>query len=236
MNGLLLFDKPSGCTSNQVLQQLKKLFGAKKAGHAGTLDPLATGILPVCFGKTTKIAHRLLGSDKTYQVTAQLGIRTTTFDQEGEVTRRQPVPVLKEEEIESVLARFRGEIEQIPPMFSALKVNGKRLYQLARQGIVLPRAPRPVRIYELQCVGRTEECLELEVRCGKGTYIRTLVDDIGEALGCGAHVKALRRTQVGEFKVEHSYTYPALEQIFAREGFVGLKKMLHLPQEIMVAV
>lgn len=199
---------------------------------------MATGILPICFGKTTKVAHRLLGSDKTYQVTVALGIRTATGDREGAVIQKQNVPVLNDERIESVLEQFRGDIEQIPPMFSALKVKGQRLYQLARKGIVIPRLPRMVRIYELQCISKEQQdnTLDLIVRCGKGTYIRALVDDIGEALGCGAHVKALRRTRVGDFKVEHSYTIATLEQVKAREGFLGLRKVLHLPEEIMVTI
>lgn len=234
MNGVLLLDKEQGITSNRALQNVKKLFEAKKAGHTGTLDPLASGVLPICLGKATRIAGQLLQSDKTYAVGVQLGVKTDTADSEGKVTHERSVPILSDQQLEETFQQFRGEIMQIPPMFSAIKINGKRLYDLARQGIVVQRAPRQVKIHQLILVAKPGlERLELRVACGKGTYIRALVDDIGETLGCGAHVIALRRTEVGCFKIEESYSYSTLKQIKEQEGLLGLEKTLHPLQEFV---
>jgi tRNA pseudouridine55 synthase len=194
-----LLDKPSGITSNDALQQVKRLYFAKKAGHTGSLDPLASGVLPICMGEATKVSAFLLDSDKRYQVRCQLGVRTATADAEGEVLETRPVGVYSREQVEAVLEEFRGSIEQIPPMYSALKHQGQRLYKLARQGVEVEREPRPVEIYELTVAGQGEDWLEISVHCSKGTYVRTLAEDIGNRLGCGAHVSALRRTAVGPY-------------------------------------
>ena len=186
VNGIVVVDKPLGASSNHVLQQVKRLYGAAKAGHTGSLDPLATGVLPVCLGEATKLSQYLLDSDKSYRTTAKLGIRTTTGDAEGEVVSERPVALT--ELIWSLLARFRGPIEQVPSMYSALKHNGKPLYEYARQGIEIERPARKVNIYRLTLIEFRGDELVLEVDCSKGTYIRTLVEDIGEMLGCGAHV------------------------------------------------
>ena len=199
VSGILLLDKPSGITSNDALQQVKRLYFAKKAGHTGSLDPLASGVLPICMGEATKVSAFLLDADKRYQVRCQLGVRTATADAEGEVLETRPVGVYKREQLETVLEEFRGRIEQIPPMYSALKHQGQRLYKLARQGVEVEREPRPVEIYELTVAGQGEDWLDINVHCSKGTYVRTLAEDIGDRLGCGAHVSALRRTAVGPY-------------------------------------
>ena len=199
VSGILLLDKPSGITSNDALQQVKRLYFAKKAGHTGSLDPLASGVLPICLGEATKGSAFLLDADKRYQVRCQLGVRTATADAEGEVLETRPVGVYNREQLETVLEEFRGSIEQIPPMYSALKHQGQRLYKLARQGVEVEREPRPVEIYELTVAGQGEDWLDINVHCSKGTYVRTLAEDIGDRLGCGAHVSALRRTAVGPY-------------------------------------
>lgn len=199
VSGILLLDKPSGITSNDALQQVKRLYFAKKAGHTGSLDPLASGVLPICMGEATKVSAFLLDADKRYQVRCQLGVRTATADAEGEVLETRPVGVYSLEQLETVLEEFRGSIEQIPPMYSALKHQGQRLYKLARQGVEVEREPRPVEIYELTVAGQGEDWLDINVHCSKGTYVRTLAEDIGDRLGCGAHVSALRRTAVGPY-------------------------------------
>lgn len=213
MDGILLLDKRPGLTSNAALQEAKRLFGARKAGHTGSLDPLASGLLPVCFGEATKLSGFLLNTDKRYQVVVFLGVRTTTGDAEGEILARSPVPPLDAAAVESVLARFRGEISQIPPMYSALKHQGQRLYDLARQGVEVPRAPRHITVHELRFLGLEAERLSIEVHCSKGTYIRTLAEDIGAALGCGAHVADLRRTGVGAFDVVQAHTFERLGEM-----------------------
>lgn len=199
LSGVLLLDKPVGMTSNGVLQEVKRLFHAAKAGHTGSLDPLADGLLPICFGEATKMSAFLLDADKRYRVQVRLGITTTTADAEGEVLARRPVEGVTPQQIETVLAGFRGEIQQLPPMFSAVKHQGQRLYELARQGIEVERKPRTVQIYDLELIAFGDDSLELEVHCSKGTYVRTLAEDIGEQLGCGAHVATLRRTAVGPY-------------------------------------
>ncbi|MBA2654251.1 MAG: tRNA pseudouridine(55) synthase TruB [Gammaproteobacteria bacterium] len=199
ISGVLLLDKPIGLTSNQALTTVKIIFGAKKAGHTGSLDPLACGMLPICFGDATKFSQFLLEADKQYLVEAKLGIRTKTGDEEGEVIATRKVAV-DEEQIEAVLTNFRGKIEQVPSMYSALKFQGKPLYSYARQGIEIERQSRPVMIKELKLLEFNDDILKIRVACSKGTYIRTLVDDIGEQLGCGAHVALLRRTYVEPYQ------------------------------------
>jgi tRNA pseudouridine55 synthase len=208
-DGALLLDKPLGLSSNAVLQRAKKLLGARKAGHAGTLDPLASGLLIALFGEATKFAGLLLDSDKEYLATLKLGETTATGDAEGEVLQRRTVSVT-EAEIRAALTRFRGEIEQVPPMHSALKREGVPLYKLARRGKSVERKPRSVRILELELLGFTTPLVDLRVRCSKGTYVRTLAEDIGAALGTGAHLTALRRTAAGRFRVEDALSLDAL--------------------------
>ncbi len=217
VNGILLLDKPSGITSNEALQQVKRLFFAKKAGHTGSLDPLASGVLPICMGEATKVSAFLLDADKCYQVRCQLGVKTDTADAEGEVIETRPVEDYSDARIETVLEQFRGPIEQIPPMYSALKHEGQRLYKLARQGVEVEREPRPVDIHELSVTARGEDWLDIFVHCSKGTYVRTLVEDIGERLGCGAHVSRLRRTAVGPYGDDGLVTLEELEAIKERD-------------------
>ena len=205
IDGALLLDKPVGLSSNAVLQQVKKLLGARKAGHAGTLDPLASGLLVILFGEATKFAGLLLESDKEYRATLKLGETTSTGDTEGEILERKN-PDVSEAQVLAALARFRGEIEQLPPMHSALKRGGVPLYKLARRGETVERSRRRVEIFELESMGFHPPLLELRVRCSKGTYIRTLAEDIGAALGTGAHLAALRRTASGRFLIEEAVT------------------------------
>ncbi|MCX8017640.1 MAG: tRNA pseudouridine(55) synthase TruB [Rhodocyclaceae bacterium] len=209
VDGVLLIDKPAGMSSNAALQQARGLFNAEKAGHTGTLDPLATGLLPLCFGEATKFAGQLLDADKSYLATVRLGIVTETADAEGRVLASMPVTV-GESDVKAVLARFCGEIEQVPPMFSALKHAGKPLYELARQGVEIERAPRRVTIHRLELLAWAGDRFDLEVDCSKGTYVRTLAADIGAALGCGAHLAALRRTRVGALDLARAVTLAAL--------------------------
>ncbi|MDP2811630.1 MAG: tRNA pseudouridine(55) synthase TruB [Rhodocyclaceae bacterium] len=212
VDGVLLLDKPTGMTSNAALQSARRLFNAEKAGHTGTLDPMATGLLPLCFGEATKFASELLDADKTYRATVRLGVTTDTADAEGRVLETRPVAV-SEHQWRVAMADFVGEIEQVPPMYSALKRDGKPLYEYARQGIELERAPRRVTIHELRLLSRQGDCFDLEVACSKGTYVRTLVADIGAALGCGAHLAALRRTRIGRLDVADAMGLAALEAL-----------------------
>ena len=211
LDGVLLLDKPVGLGSNTVLQSVKRMFGAAKAGHAGTLDPLASGLLVILFGEATKLSQLPLEADKEYLALVQLGVTTTTGDAEGEVLERNTCEVTQDA-IEPVLSRFRGDLEQVPPMFSALKQAGRPLYALAREGREVPRAARRIRVHALEHLGLTDDRLELRIRCSKGTYIRTLAEDIGQALGCGAHLAALRRTASGSFHIEQSATLDQLEK------------------------
>ncbi len=210
IDGVMLLDKPLGMSSNALLQKVKWLLQAEKAGHTGSLDPLASGVLPLCFGEATKFAQYLLDSDKTYVVEMILGQRSTTLDAEGELSAPQPWPELSDTEVEAVLQRFRGEQEQIPPMYSALKRDGVPLYRLARRGEEVERAPRQVSIHELCLRSRQDERWVLQVHCSKGTYIRSLVDDIGQYLGCGAYVSALRRIGVGPYQEADACSLPTL--------------------------
>ena len=199
VNGILLLDKPLGITSNDALQRVKRVYHAQKAGHTGSLDPLAGGLLPVCFGSATKLSTYLLDADKRYLVRVRLGVTTTTGDAEGEVQHTRRVDQVTQQAVLDLLPRFTGRIQQLPPMYSALKHQGKRLYELARQGIEVEREPREITIYSLQLVDFALPEFELDVVCSKGTYVRTLAEDMGEALGCGAHVIGLRRTGVGPY-------------------------------------
>jgi tRNA pseudouridine55 synthase len=201
VDGVLLLDKPVGLSSNDALIKAKRVMNAKKAGHTGTLDPFATGLLPLCFGEATKFSQDLLEADKTYDATVHLGIMTNTGDTEGEAIETLPVDVTLGQ-IEAALARFRGPILQVPPMYSALKRDGKALYEYAREGITLEREARPVTIHGLELVGYEAPMLKIRVTCSKGTYVRVLGEDIGAALGCGAHLNALRRIQVGALTAE----------------------------------
>jgi len=218
VDGVLLLDKPVGLSSNDALIKAKRLLNAKKAGHTGTLDPFATGLLPLCFGEATKFSQDLLEADKTYQTVVHLGQRTDTGDTEGEVLETLDVNVTREQ-IEAVLERFRGPIAQVPPMYSALKRDGKPLYEYARAGITLEREARPVTIHRLELVAYEAPFLTLLVTCSKGTYIRVLGEDIGRALGCGAHLNALRRIQVGALTMDGVIT---LEELGAHAAPVGL--------------
>ncbi|ELY2739794.1 tRNA pseudouridine(55) synthase TruB [Cronobacter turicensis] len=211
VHGVLLLDKPQGLSSNDALQKVKRIYNANRAGHTGALDPLATGMLPICLGEATKFSQYLLDSDKRYRVIARLGQRTDTSDADGTVVEERPV-TFSEQELQDALESFRGDTMQVPTMFSALKYQGKPLYEYARLGIEVPREARPITVYELLFIRHEGDELELEVHCSKGTYIRTIIDDLGEKLGCGAHVIYLRRLAVSKYPVERMVT---LEQLNA---------------------
>nr|WP_321269308.1 tRNA pseudouridine(55) synthase TruB [uncultured Tolumonas sp.] len=212
VHGIILLDKPSGITSNDALQQVKRIYNAAKAGHTGALDPLATGVLPICFGEATKFSQFLLDADKRYCVTARLGVRTDTSDSEGSVVSVRPVSVT-ESQLSLALDKFRGDILQVPSMFSALKHQGRPLYEYAREGIEIEREARPISIYSLELLDFSDDTISLEVHCSKGTYIRSLVDDLGELLGCGAHVIQLRRTQVAKYPNDKMLSLEKLNEI-----------------------
>lgn len=232
VNGVLLFDKPSGGSSNHMLQKVKRLFGAAKAGHTGSLDPLATGMLPICFGEATKISAFLLDADKRYHLRCRLGVTTETGDAEGEVTGTQDASAIQLADVEAILPEFIGEIEQVPPMYSALKHNGERLYKLARKGVEVERKARNITIYSIALLDLSDEILEMEVACSKGTYVRTLVEDIAAKLGTGAHIVSLRRLSVGPYSGEMI----SLEQLemLAEQGREALDNCL-LPIDSGVA-
>ena len=212
LHGIVLLDKPLGLSSNQALQSVRKLLRAAKGGHTGALDPLATGLLPLCFGEATKLAGSLLGARKAYVAACRLGITTDTADREGEVVRQRPVPALDEVTIEAALAKLRGCISQVPPMYSALKQDGERLYAKARRGETVEVPPREVEIHRLDLLARTDDTLMLHVECGSGTYVRSLALDLGEDLGCGAHLTALRRLWVEPFREPRMVTLEQLQQ------------------------
>ncbi len=226
VDGILLLDKPAGITSNGALQRVKHLFGAAKAGHTGSLDPIATGLLPICFGEATKFSQFLLDADKSYVATIRLGEQTTTGDSEGECIATQPVPEMSRPEAEGYLDPFRGEIEQIPSMYSALKVDGQPLYKLARQGIEVERKARPVTIFRLTLLEQTNDTWVIDLVCSKGTYVRTLAEDLGAAIGCGAHVVALRRRHAGPFQIDESYSLDELDEIKIENAIEGLDAVL----------
>ena len=213
INGVVLLDKASGGSSNHALQQVKRLFGANKAGHTGSLDPLASGLLPICLGQATKVAQFLLDDDKRYFVRAKLGQISSTGDSEGKIVNFGSTQGINESSIRSVLLQFIGNVNQVPPMYSALKRNGTPLYKLARKGIEIERSPRPVIIHEINFLDLEEAVASLEVFCSKGTYIRTLVEDIGKSLGCGGHVVELRRTGFAHLDLSGSKTYEQLSKL-----------------------
>ena len=225
VDGLLLLDKPAGITSNQALQKVKRLLKAKKAGHTGSLDPAATGMLPLCFGEATKVCAYLLEADKTYRVSARLGEATDTADADGKITDTAEIPELNRAGWEQVFEQFRGEIEQVPPMYSALRINGKRLYELARKGQIVHREPRRVRIDELNLLEISGDRLVFRVHCSKGTYVRSLVEDIASAAGTVAHTARLHRETVGDFRAEDMLDLPCAERV-AEEGPEALRARL----------
>lgn len=227
VDGIILLDKPTGITSNSALQKVKNIFFAEKAGHTGALDPLATGMLPICFGEATKFSQFLLDSDKRYRVIAKLGERTNTSDSDGEVVETREVKVSLGD-LERSIASFRGDTMQVPSMFSALKHEGKPLYEYARAGIEVPREARKITVYEITLLRFEGHEVEMEVHCSKGTYIRTIVDDLGEMLGCGAHVTMLRRIGVSKYPYERMVTLEQLEALLeqAREQDIQPREQL----------
>lgn len=232
LNGILLLDKPLEVSSNGVLQRIRWLFQAQKAGHTGALDPMASGLLPICFGEATKFSQFLLDTDKTYLVSARFGVRTTTSDAEGEVISEKPVS-FSAQQLEQAMQALRGDIMQVPTMFSALKYQGQPLYRYARQGIEVPREARPISIYRFELLDLRNDSGDFIVHCSKGTYIRTLIDDLGEALGCGAHVSKLHRTQVGPFSAEQMVTPQQLDTLaeaaHAQSDFSAMDALLLPP-------
>ncbi|QYM92354.1 tRNA pseudouridine(55) synthase TruB [Dickeya zeae] len=237
IHGVLLLDKPQGASSNDVLQKVKRLFNANKAGHTGALDPLATGMLPICLGEATKFSQYLLDADKRYRVIARLGQRTDTSDADGNIIEERPV-TFTHDALMLALDSFRGDTQQVPSMYSALKYQGRPLYEYARQGLVVPREARDITVYELQFIRWEADELELEIHCSKGTYIRTIIDDLGEKLGCGAHVMYLRRLQVATYPTERMVTLEQLqalrEQAEAQEQPIGDLDVLLLPMDTAV--
>ena len=231
VDGFLIFDKPVGVSSNRALQRVRRRFRARKAGHCGSLDPLASGVLPICLGEATKFSSYLLDADKAYRADCRLGVTTTTADAEGEVVVTRPVAVTVAE-VHAAMDGLRGVIEQVPPMYSALHHEGKRLYELARAGETVTRQPRKVSISGLELIELDGDRLVFDVRCSKGTYVRTLAEDLGEALGCGAHLTGLRRTAVGRFALEQSLDEAALDAL-AEAGEDRLDSVL-LPVEAML--
>lgn len=229
LHGVLLLDKPLGLSSNDAMQKVKRLLRAEKAGHTGTLDPLATGLLPICLGAATKFSQLNLEADKAYVATLKLGEKTTSGDREGEVIATRPV-AFNDEELQAALQSLRGEIDQVPPMHSALKVDGKALYELARQGKEVERAPRRITIHALELLSRDGDSMQIAVRCSKGTYIRTLAEDLGERLGCGAHLSALRRTASGPLTLDAAVTLAQLEAMSDGERLARL-----LPPDLLLS-
>lgn len=233
IHGIFLLDKSQGVSSNDIMQKVKRLFNANKAGHTGALDPLATGMLPICLGEATKFSQFLLDSDKRYLVTAKLGERTDTSDADGQVVQIRDIEVTESDILENLDA-FRGDILQVPTMFSALKHNGKPLYEYARAGITVEREARPITIFELKFIVYHAPFLTLEVHCSKGTYIRTLIDDLGEKLGCGAHVTMLRRLAVADYPFEKMMTLEDLQSLAENQPLEELDKLL-LPMDTAVS-
>jgi len=225
VHGIVLLDKPAGITSNDALQKIKRMYRAARAGHTGSLDKPATGILPICLGEATKFSSYLLNADKSYVSVAKLGVVTSTADAEGEIVETRSVPILKKGELEQVIAQFVGDIEQVPPMYSALKVDGQRLYKLAYQGVEIERQPRSVTIHQIDLLHFNQESFEIQVHCSKGTYIRTLVEDIGNVIGCGAHVSTLRRLSTGPFDEDQMVTMEIIENL-AKQGNDVLDELL----------
>lgn len=232
INGVLLLDKITGVSSNSALQRVKRLYQAEKAGHTGSLDPLASGLLPICLGEATKFSQYLLDADKVYEVTALLGVRTDTFDAEGKVIAEQPV-VADEATLRKVVHTFVGEQQQLPPMYSALKKDGKPLYELARQGIEIERETRTITIFSLEILRIDWPNVSMRVHCSKGTYIRTLIDDIGLQLGCGAHVTDLRRTAAGHFQADQMISSDQVDALKNEQGSAAIDALL-LPVDALI--
>ncbi|MEN8166718.1 MAG: tRNA pseudouridine(55) synthase TruB [Pseudomonadota bacterium] len=230
ISGVLLLDKPVGLTSNKALQEVKFLYKAAKAGHTGSLDPLATGLLPICFGEATKMSAFLLDADKRYQVTVKLGETTTTADAEGEVVETHDPGGVTEEQIRATLTEFLGEQQQLPPMYSAVKHKGERLYKLARQGVEVERETRTIHIHSLTLLDMAMPEFVMDVHCSKGTYVRTLAEDIGKRLGCGAHVSGLRRTEVGPYDDQALHSLESVQEAFREKRFEEMDDWL-LPLE-----
>lgn len=218
IDGIFLLDKPLELSSNHALQRVKRLFGAAKAGHTGSLDPLATGMLPICLGEATKFSQYMLDADKVYRTTAKLGIRTGSGDVDSEVISERPVPELDREAVEKALQTFVGDTLQVPSMYSALKKDGQPLYKLARQGIEVERKARPIHIFDIRLLDIRDDELDIELQCSKGTYVRNLIDDLGELLGCGAHVITLRRLSVRGFDEAAMVTLEELQAMAAEAG------------------
>lgn len=233
ISGILLLDKPVGISSNEALQKVKRIFYAQKAGHTGSLDPLASGMLPLCFGDATKFSQFLLNANKRYRVVAKLGVKTETGDAEGKIIFEKSAEKVSKKSIEKILKEFTGEISQIPSMYSAIKHNGQPLYKLARQGIVVDRESRKITIYKLDLLDFAKDLIDLEVCCSKGTYIRTLIEDIGDKLNCGAHVFALRRLNCGVFDEKEMVTMSQLENLIDEKKFKELDDLL-LPIDSML--
>lgn len=238
INGVLLLDKPYDMSSNHALQAVKRIYFAQKAGHTGALDPLATGMLPICLGEGTKFSQFLLDTDKTYQVTAKLGVRTTTSDADGEIVSEKPVDV-SEAQLMAALDSFRGTTKQVPSMYSALKYQGQPLYKYAREGVEVPREARDITVFSLEVLRFDGDEVELTIHVSKGTYIRTIVDDLGELLGCGAHVADLRRLAVGSYPIDKMVTLEHIERLLeqAKESGVTPSTLLDpllLPMETAV--
>lgn len=233
VSGVLLLDKPTGITSNKALQKVRWLFDANKAGHTGNLDPLATGVLPICFGEATKFSRYLLDADKAYRATAKLGIITDSGDSDGNVIETRPAEAYSREQLKTVIEQFLGEIEQVPPMYSALKHKGKPLYEYAREGIDIERKKRQVTIFSIELLEIRDGEFDIEVYSSKGTYIRSLVEDIGEALGCGAHVSMLRRIKAGPFLLGQTVSIEQLEKQKDEVGLSALDATL-LPIDVML--
>ena len=232
ITGIIVVDKPIGRSSNHILQQVRRLFSANKAGHTGNLDPLASGVLPICLGEATKLSGYLLDADKAYEVECQLGVVTDSGDADGEVIETLAIPVFDAQVLQSVVAQFIGEQEQVPPMFSALKYQGQPLYKLARQGIEVERKSRRICIYGIEILQCTADSFRLAVRCSKGTYIRTLVEDISHKLGTGGHVTMLRRTHAAGYDLTHALTLEQLTQL-AEQGLSALDERLQAAHEAL---
>jgi len=226
ISGILILNKPEGESSNRSLQQAKRLYQAAKAGHTGSLDPLATGVLPLCFGEATKISQFLLDSDKAYRASIKLGIKTDSGDSQGTPVAEHDASTIDEEQLQRALAGFRGDIEQVPSMYSALKHQGVPLYKLAREGKTVERKRRKVNIHHLELIAFNEESLVLDISCSKGTYIRTLADDLGDVLGVGAHVSALRRTRAGPFTIEQAHSLESITRAYEEGGFEAIDALL----------
>ncbi len=238
IHGILLLDKPAGISSNKALQEVRFHLNARKGGHTGSLDPLATGLLPLCFGEATKVSAMMLDDDKSYEVEIQLGIMTDTGDLEGQIVQEKPVPCISQTMLEQCFDHYSGDIEQVPPMYSALKHQGKKLYELAREGVEVDRKARRIRIDKIQLLNQSAECLQLRVDCSKGTYIRSLAEDIGQYLGTCATVKALRRIRAGMFDVRQAMTLETIKSQSVEklvENLIAVDKPLEYLPAILVS-